>query len=88
MSIVDRDTVGNLRFFPNCVSSNKVRESSMRYVCTGRIHPERVAAGFDHLKLASAVGWKAVVSCQWSKISVVLDFPDDTDQMSYLEPNM
>lgn len=56
----------------------------MRYVCTGRIHLERVAAGFGRYELRSTVGWKAVVSCQWSQISVVLDFPDDTDPMSSL----
>lgn len=44
----------------------------MRYVCTGRVHPERANVQFERCEVKSDQ-WDAVVSCDASQVTVVLD---------------
>ena len=46
----------------------------MKYVCTGLVHPERANVQFERRELKSNK-WSAVVSCDASQVTVVLDVP-------------
>jgi hypothetical protein len=47
----------------------------MRYICTGRVHPERAAVSFSRIELGLADGSKVVASCDSSQLTVLLDSP-------------
>ena len=53
----------------------------MRYVCTGFVHPERANVLFERCELKSK-DWNAVVSCDASQITVVLDVPTDVGRIA------
>ena len=47
----------------------------MKYVCTGRVHPERANVSFGRVEMKVEGGWNAVASCDASQVTVVLDDP-------------
>jgi hypothetical protein len=47
----------------------------MKYLCTGRIHPERADVSFSRVKMQREDGGTAVASCDASQITVYLDYP-------------
>jgi hypothetical protein len=47
----------------------------MKYICTGRIHPERTDVSFSRIELKFAGGGGAVASCDTSQITVVVEDP-------------
>lgn len=48
----------------------------MRYVITGRVHPERADVSFSRIEMGLPEGGRAVLSCTSSQVTVALDFPD------------
>ena len=53
----------------------------MKYICTGRIHPERADVWFDQCEVKSD-GLIAVVSCDSSQITVVLEISSDKGEIA------
>lgn len=49
------------------------RSVDMTYLCTGRTHPERAEVSFGRVKMTFGDGHTAVVSCDASQVTVVLD---------------
>lgn len=47
----------------------------MKYIVTGRVHPERADVSFSRIPLGLQNGGSAVVSCDSSQITVMLDMP-------------
>ena len=47
----------------------------MKYVCTGRVHPERADVSFSRVEMKFERGGNAVASCNASQVTVVLDVP-------------
>ena len=47
----------------------------MRYVVTGRVHPERADISFSHIQWQLPGGGTAAASCESSQITLVLDAP-------------
>ena len=39
---------------------------AMKYVCTGRVHPERADVSFSRVEMKVEEGWNAVASCDES----------------------
>ena len=54
----------------------------MRYVITGRVHPERADISFSRIEMGVGEGGRAVVSCDSSQITVALEMPDLDGWMS------
>ena len=54
----------------------------MRFIATGRVHPERTAAGFTTIEMGSSDGGTFTVSCDASQLSVVLNHPSIQDSAS------
>src|SRR3569832_16358 len=48
----------------------------MRYVVTGRVQPERAEIYFGRVEMGIGEKGKAIVSCDASQITVVLDLPN------------
>lgn len=48
----------------------------MRYIVTGRVHPERAEIFFGRVEMAVAGDGRSVLSCDSSQITVSLDVPD------------
>lgn len=47
----------------------------MKYICTGRVHPERADVSFSRTEMKFEGGGSAVATCDASQITVVLDAP-------------
>lgn len=47
----------------------------MRYVVTGRIHPERADINFGRIEWQMQAGGRAIASCEASQITVALELP-------------
>jgi len=47
----------------------------MKYICTGRVHPERADVSFSRVEMKFEGGGSAVASCDASQVTVVLDAP-------------
>lgn len=47
----------------------------MRYVITGRVHPERANISFSRIEMSVRDGGRMVASCDSSQITMVLDLP-------------
>ncbi|HQR53717.1 MAG TPA: hypothetical protein PLZ79_10640, partial [Burkholderiales bacterium] len=45
----------------------------MKYICTGRVHPERADVSFSRVEMKFEGGGTAVASCDASQVTVVLD---------------
>lgn len=48
----------------------------MRYVVTGRVHPERAEICFGRVEMGVGASGRAVLSCDSSQITISLDVPD------------
>jgi hypothetical protein len=47
----------------------------MKFICTGRVHPERADISFSRVEMNFEGGGSAVASCDASQVTVVLDNP-------------
>jgi hypothetical protein len=47
----------------------------MKYICTGRVHPERADVSFSRIEMKLEGGGNAVASCDASQITVLLEAP-------------
>ena len=47
----------------------------MKYICTGRVHPERAGVSFGRIEMKIEGGDSAVASCDASQVTVVLEAP-------------
>jgi hypothetical protein len=47
----------------------------MKFICTGRVHPERADISFSRVEINFEGGGSAVASCDASQVTVVLDSP-------------
>jgi hypothetical protein len=47
----------------------------MKFICTGRVHPERADISFSRVEMNFEGGGSAVASCDASQVTVVLDSP-------------
>jgi hypothetical protein len=47
----------------------------MKYICTGRVHPERADVSFSRIEMKFDGDGTAVASCDASQVTVVLDVP-------------
>lgn len=47
----------------------------MKYICIGRVHPERADVSFSRVEMKFEGGGGAVASCDASQVTVVLDVP-------------
>ena len=56
----------------------------MKYVCTGRVNPERDHVAFNQVKMTAGDGAKAAVSCNASQILVLLEHPSDNLNVAYI----
>jgi hypothetical protein len=48
----------------------------MRYICTGRVQPERANVGFSRIEMQLDGGGKAIISCDSSQLTVLLENPN------------
>jgi hypothetical protein len=48
----------------------------MKYICTGRVHPERADISFSRVAMNFQGGGSAVASCDASQLTVILDSPN------------
>lgn len=48
----------------------------MRYIVTGRVHPERADISFGRVEMRTETGGVAVATCDASQITVVVDLPE------------
>jgi hypothetical protein len=54
----------------------------MKYVITGRVHPERADISFSRVEMKLGGGGSATASCDSSQITIVLDIPNLDDYVS------